>query len=336
MHYQLAAQQIGQGKRGSQATPPGGGSWETPPNGMPACTGDGERARRFNGMVNGEPEFVEIACPNRECQFRQKGSLKICGALARLYFRLRWADGSPLRSVLARYQTHGWNTTENMLGLFGAVDEAAAGLGMEPGTWSYAGLPFSMTVGIKRKPTKGQRFPVVQFGIEDVMAFLHWQVEQRQFLAGAPKSVALLAQGHPEDEDSQRALGEALDTVTAGNSIPAEEYEVVDAEFVEAAPEPAQNPSKVTTTQEPVSGDQAETETAPPNAADEPESPEAAAKVSDDRTPGERLIELAKSLGYDGVKAGAVAKKVLGGGVKLKECPPMMEDAVAEALRENA
>lgn len=226
MNHQLAAQQLGSG-RGS---PPGGGVWDTPPRSMPACTGDGVSALRYNGMAGGEPEFIEINCPNRLCPFRL-GAKKICGAFGRLYFRLRWQQGvqdalkqksgEGLPEILVRYQTHGWDTVENMVGMFDAVEEVAAGAGIPRDAWSFTGLPFEMQIGIKKIPDKGHSFPVVSFALGDVMGFLRWQTEQRQFLLAAPRSVSLIGDGMPHGEEALEAIGEAIDHITPGYNIPA-------------------------------------------------------------------------------------------------------------------
>lgn len=256
LNYHLLAQQLSaNGKHGD--TPHGGGTWETPPRGMPACTGDGVKAERYDGLGGeGKPRFIEINCPNKLCPFRT-GQKKVCGAFGRLYFRLRWPEGTqgaiaqrngdPLPSILVRYQTHGWATVENMLGLFQAVEEVARGLGMARDAWTYSGLPFEMSVGMKHQPDQGRRFPVVSFGAEDIPAFLRWQAEQRQFLIDAPRSVALIGDGMSHEEGSREGLAEALDQVTPGYGIPATveppvEGEVIDAEAVPVEPETQPEP----------------------------------------------------------------------------------------------
>lgn len=243
MNHHLVAQQLGKGRT---QRPPGGGVWDTPPRSMPACTGDGKTAQRFDGLVDGEPQFVEIDCPNRLCPFRT-GPKKICGALGRLYFRLRWPDaaqqalekknGQCFPSILVRYQTHGWETVENMVGMFDAVEETARGLGMPQDSWTFAGLPFEMTVGMKKIPDKGRSFPVVSFALGDVIGFLRWQTEQREYLLGAPRSVALIGDGMDHEEGSLEGVNEALDHITPGFGIPATaespgEDDVVDVEEV--------------------------------------------------------------------------------------------------------
>lgn len=231
LNYHLLAQQLSaDGKDGE--TPHGGGTWETPPRSMPSCVGDGKAAQRYAGMVDGEPTFLDIKCPNKLCPFRMTKK-KVCGAFGRLYFRLRWPEGNPLPSLLVRYQTHGWDTVENMVGLFGAVETVADGLGMDPSSWGFAGLPFEMSVGTKKQPDKGRSFPVVKFAVEDVPAFLRWQVEQREYLIAAPRSVALIAEGSEVDESSLEAVGEAVAHITPGIPGSTDEPDPVEAEAVE-------------------------------------------------------------------------------------------------------
>lgn len=215
-NVQLAAQQLGSGP----GKPPGGGTWETPPRSMPACTGDGVTAHRYAGIKGEEPQFITIPCPNRLCVFRQ-GSKKICGALGRLYFLLRWTDQDypELPAILVRYQSHGWDSCENMKGMLDTVESIAEGMCMPPEAWSFTGLPFEMSVGIKKIPDKKRSFPVVSFALGDVAEFLRWQVELRQTLLAAPRSVALIGDGMDHEEASPEGIGEALAVVTPG--IPA-------------------------------------------------------------------------------------------------------------------
>lgn len=223
MNVQLAAQQLGKGT----GSPPGGGVWETPPRGMPACTGDGVHARRYNGMKDDAPSFIDISCPNRMCHFRLQAK-KICGALGRLYFRTRWSNGTELPSILVRYQTHGWDTASNIKGMFDAVEKIADGLGMPREAWCFTGLPFEMSIGRKSIPDKkvtdwkgkettGVRFPVVSFALGNVMEFLEWQASARhKLIAGVTRPVALLGDGLDHEEGSPEAIGETLGMLTPG------------------------------------------------------------------------------------------------------------------------
>ncbi len=225
-HTQLAAQQLG-----GKGAAPGGGIRDTPPRSIPACTGDGTRAERFNGLDgDGKPTFVSITCPHRLCVFRQ-GAKKTCGPLGRLYFLPRWPNGD-LPSFLVRYQTHGWDTCENMKGLFDSVEQIADGLGMERRSWGFAGLPFEMNVSVKKIPDKktidskgvertGVSFPVVSFAVENVVDFLSWQVEKLKFLHDAPRSVALIGDGMDHEEGSMEGVAEALSALTPSAGIPA-------------------------------------------------------------------------------------------------------------------
>lgn len=300
MSYQLAAQELG--KCGRPAPEPhGGGSWGMPSNGAPACVGDGTRARRFAGEGEDGPRFIDIACPDELCPFQQKNrkGASDCGSFSRLYFVISWPDGNPLPRILVRYQSHGWETTQNMLGLYRDIDRAAHGMLLEPGSWNYSGAPFQMTVKWRIKPAQGRRFPVVEFTPIDPYAFLRWQVEERKFFATAPRSVALIAEGSGVDEMTPEGLGKAVQTMTFGSGIPG------------SAPEPAKG-----TKEKPPPGDVIDAE------------PVGEGEV--ELTPGERLAELAGSLSILPAVADKVARKVVG--CDLADVPEEREADVAAAL----
>ncbi len=205
--------------RGRSKNPPGGGVWEAPPNSAPSCTGDGNRAKRFNGLdESGKPTYVMIDCPHDLCVFRQ-GNAKACGAFGMLYFRLCWPGGEDFPSELARYQTHGWDSVTSFVGMFKAVEQVAKGLRMDPETWGYCGLPFSVTVGMEKKPSQAREFPVARFALGDVAEFLASQVKLRTYLLGAPRGVALLGDGLEHEEGTQKSLAEAMDHITPGYDL---------------------------------------------------------------------------------------------------------------------
>lgn len=230
--HQLVARQLGRGR----GTPPGGGTYETPPRGLPACVGNGETARRYAGTKDGAPSFVDIPCPNRECAFRQMEN-KVCGAFGRLYFRLSWPEGNPLPTCMVRFTSHSWDTVANMLGLFETVRAVAEGMGLGSEYWAYTGLPFEMRVGYTHQPDKGRRFPVTTFTVRDPVSFLTWQAQTRQALLAAPKAAVLLSAGAatdgelPGEEGSPGAIAEALDDVAGPED---EDGELIDEAAIQA------------------------------------------------------------------------------------------------------
>lgn len=242
------------------STPEGGGVYGKPKNGDLACFGDGKTAQRFNGDdANGSPTYITIRCPDMKCIFRRLGEAKVCGPLSVLKFLLRWPQGSPYHNVegatvYAKFQAWSWDTVEELAGFFSHVDEQAARYGLNPGEWSWYGLPFTMALSMHVRPhkevinyrgekTRGTRNPVSTFSPGDLPQFFEFARERHQHQLANPSSVALLTAG----EDATAAeVGEALAMLTPGSDLPAEVAvppdlqpeapEVVDAEVVEEAP----------------------------------------------------------------------------------------------------
>ncbi len=136
------------------------------PLGAPSCEGNGCEARRWMPrMVNRETGEVgmydEIVCPGRRCEFQQKGQDRngkptrpLCGPFSKLVFQLRM-NGMP--SLLAKYTSKGWETSESIAGFMAFIREQGAALGIERP--SIYGVPFALTVA--EKTGEGSRYPVV-------------------------------------------------------------------------------------------------------------------------------------------------------------------------------
>jgi len=182
-----------------------------PKSQRPACEGDGVRAVRFEGEVEGVERYGEIPCPNQECVFAMNG---LCKPSVHFIFRLRWNPDDPFESqfqaLRAKWTSHSWNSLKNLLGMFEAVlgteavapwmprEEWKAGLAAELGVEhpSLIGMPFSMTIGSKTraadaKTPQGRRYPVVHFSEDGDL--VEWLLAQRlKFRAlGAVEPLAL-------------------------------------------------------------------------------------------------------------------------------------------------
>lgn len=196
----------------------------------PACEGDGISALRFKAVEDGREAFERIACPNRECEFAMCGA---CKPSAHLIFRLRWdredAAEAKFPSLLAHWNSRGWESMENMVGLLemivgteallpevarklaGETERAKwkAGMAAELGIKdvSLMGLPFAMTIGERTKPPdernpQGYRYPVVNFSPDgDWLEWLLMQARTRRELAGSPAPQDALPPASVQDQD---------------------------------------------------------------------------------------------------------------------------------------
>lgn len=226
--YHLAAQTLTTGRQATKR-PPGGGVWDPPPNRQPACTGDGRMARRYDGQEgDGSLRFIDIPCPNEMCPFRL-GDKKDCGAFGLLYFFLDWG-GANLPRMLARFQSGGWETVRNMLGMFESVKTVARGLGLRDDQWVWTGMPFHMTMGERVKP--GKRYPIANFALGDVPGWLTAQVRERSALLKEAPRLLELGEGMREVMEDPREIVDALDTLRP-QAVP---QDVVDVE-IETPPE---------------------------------------------------------------------------------------------------
>lgn len=146
------------------------------PNRRPVCEGDGVRAMRWSGQ---DPDdFIEVDCPNKDCPARLVEPAE-CKPFARLLFRLRWPEGNPLPSVVAKFTTGGWNTAANLRGFFDQVARTAEQIGLKD--YTLFGLPFTLTLHQQSKATAkgGRRFPVVAISPDmDLVEFFGRQHEQ--------------------------------------------------------------------------------------------------------------------------------------------------------------
>lgn len=242
-------------KRGAGNSPPGGGVWEPPPKNIPACTGDGVKARRFNGLdPQGDLLWEEIDCPNDKCYFRLLRNEKVCGAFGELFFLLRW-PGEPMEPMLVTFRTWGWKSAKNIKGLFDAIEDLARGWPLPDDAWNFSGVPFSMAVGYDTDPDKvvvdhkgrerrGTRFPVVTFELGDVASALRYKAEQTEKLIARGREVRLLTAdiaaplAAADDEELARAHleltpGPDAIGITPGSDLPA--TVAVPPEAVEAA-----------------------------------------------------------------------------------------------------
>jgi hypothetical protein len=170
------------------------------PDRRPACIGDGKRAVRYTGVEGGGHTFRDIECPNERCEFRQRKGDKPtpCKPFARLLFRIRWAENSPLPTPLVKYTTGAWNTTANLLGFFTYLDDSARQLGLD--RWTLFGFPFTLTWTEQTKPSETSRFPVVVITPDaDPMAFFD---AQRVRLRELQEPVRYAALTDAEEQDT--------------------------------------------------------------------------------------------------------------------------------------
>ena len=166
------------------------------PNRRPVCSGDGVRAVRWTG---GE-DFTEVPCLHDLCPARLAEPAE-CKPWARLYFRLRWKDGSPLSTPLTKFTTGSWNTIANLKGFFDALDRNARELGLTD--YTLFGLPFTLTLTEKTNAQRRSRFPVTVIS-EDMspIDFFRWQ---RAHIRELQAPVVSLLEGPEHDPDVEFA-----------------------------------------------------------------------------------------------------------------------------------
>jgi hypothetical protein len=184
---------------------PGGGILDDPGKGRPACYGDGRQASRFNGFEkDGTPIYLDVECPNQQCPFRQRPDPK-CNPFSTLYFRPEWPEfASDLPQPLLKWSTWSEQNCQSALGMFELLADIATGAGLP--TYSYLGLPFTMTLETRAIPEKQRRYPVVTFSLnDDVLAFLAFQQQQIQALGGQLPALPA-AEGAPEVVDVEAAM----------------------------------------------------------------------------------------------------------------------------------
>ena len=221
----------------AQVLPP---PWKAHPDKRPSCIGDGVKATRYFGE-SGPEDFREMECPNELCEFRQGNGAKPCKPFGRLYFRLRWKTDN-LPSPLVKWTTGSWNSVRSVLGFFDHVREQVQGLGLE--SYSLYGLPFSLTLSRKTKPSARAAFPVVSISPEcDLVAFFLQQRQQlRELGAAEPKMIAAGAQS-PEEVAPEEVFADHA-TIMPGHVrkpasvVETEAPETVDGEVEEVEEQP--------------------------------------------------------------------------------------------------
>ena len=168
-----------------------GGGFRNHPK-LPACSGDGKRAKRLVMLSDGKAEYQDIPCPNDLCEFAQapaRGKPQ-CGPWMRLLFQPVW-QSDKLPTPLMKFTSQSWHTISGLVGMFEHIAEQAAQLGVE--SPSLYGLPFEMVLVTKTDPVKKTSFPVVRFSpTVNLQAFLLSQQANRKMLSEAPQYVRLL------------------------------------------------------------------------------------------------------------------------------------------------
>jgi hypothetical protein len=177
------------------------------PLNMPFCVGDGVRATRYRGVVNGEHVFGDGDCPHDRCEFRQAKMVngrqgpKECKPWMQLLFRIVWEAGN-MPTTLMLLTSKSWNNARAALGLFAQIKrnaEMVLGAGRD---YTLGGFVFSMTLGSKTNKEQKSRYPVITFApVSDPIDFFTAQLERDQRvreLLGAPKPVTMLEYATPE------------------------------------------------------------------------------------------------------------------------------------------
>lgn len=153
----------------------------------PHCTGDGERAKRWDHTLDdgkgGKGAYRDIECPNERCPFRQSDGNKPtpCKPWMRFAFRPRWKDGMTHPTPLTKFTSGSWNTTAAFLGFFNHIENSARELGLTD--YKLFGLPFTMTLLRKKRTgdSGGRAFPIVT--ITPDIDILSWLADQRMRVA---------------------------------------------------------------------------------------------------------------------------------------------------------
>jgi hypothetical protein len=196
------------------------------PNMRPTCSGDGRRATRYMGEVDGREDWQEIECPNRLCAYRQ-GQPPACKPFGRLYFRPRWSNDK-LPALLMKWETRAWRSISNVVGFFDHVSTQAEHLHLIPPRPEGAmfnpacpiyGLPFVLTMGRKTQAAKtgeekGRAFPVVTLSPDaDLIAYF---MEQRKRLAEVGGHLQLAASNQDQTELEPVAIAAAYRALEPG------------------------------------------------------------------------------------------------------------------------
>jgi hypothetical protein len=160
---------------------------------LPACTGDGKKAKRLALLPDKRVEHVEMECPNDLCQFAQAPNDRTpawCRPWARLLFQPIWASDK-LPTPLMKFTTQSWHSIAALVGFFDHIREQAALCGVQ--NPQLFGLPFELTLTEKSSPERRTKFPVIRIApTVQIQAFLLAQMQRGQQLAQGRQYVALL------------------------------------------------------------------------------------------------------------------------------------------------
>lgn len=169
------------------------------PNRKPCCEGDGNIATRWMGGA--KDNFRQIVCPNDRCEFAQKieGEQKPpCTPSMEFLFLLCWPFEKDLPSMLCRFDSHSWRTTQNFVGFFNHITTTAAKLGLE--NYSLFGYPFEIRLGEETQPSEKKKFPVSYITpTMDPMEFFAMQRTRHRLLA-EPVATPILIEAEIEEE----------------------------------------------------------------------------------------------------------------------------------------
>ena len=160
---------------------------------LPACTGDGKKAKRLALLPDKRVEHVEMPCPNELCQFAQAPNERTppcCKPWARLLFQPIW-QSDKLPTPLMKFTTQSWHSISAIVGFFDYIREQAGLCGVQ--NPQLFGLPFEMTLTEKSSPERKTKFPVIRITpTVQIQAFLLGQMQRGQQLAQGRQYVALL------------------------------------------------------------------------------------------------------------------------------------------------
>jgi len=211
---------------------------KSPPRGW-WCQGDGKRASRWDGAA-----FKDIPCPSELCPYQvdgsgPKGNGRWCKCNLSLIAQFRWGwmrnrDGGPIRwpEVVFQWDSKGWNNAGYIQGLFDEIDEVAAVLEYEKGTFPVIGLPITMRLSEKHEVER--QYPVVNFSIEgspfDWVRMMH----QLQ-VAKNPAAVLAGPEQEPlslEHDPPAGATEEQIDLAREAGLVPGQNYKPANARVV--------------------------------------------------------------------------------------------------------
>ena len=160
---------------------------------LPACTGDGKKAKRLALLPDKRVEHVEMPCPNDLCQFAQAPNERTppcCKPWARLLFQPIW-QSDKLPTPLMKFTTQSWHSISAIVGFFDYIREQAGLCGVQ--NPQLFGLLFEMMLMEKSSPERKTKFPVIRITpTVQIQAFLLGQMQRGQQLAQGRQYVALL------------------------------------------------------------------------------------------------------------------------------------------------